>query len=96
MWRKVIIAKYGRMACGKVALGEDSIPWFSSIWWRDICSIGTNLEIDWFSQNAVKKIGNGGHTSFWSDKWLGDFSLCERFPRLFSISNQRDATMAAM
>ncbi|PNX87107.1 ribonuclease H, partial [Trifolium pratense] len=94
MWKKVIKGKYGDASCGKVDLGEDCKPWFSSIWWKDICSIGTNLNSDWFSQQAFKKIGNGMKTSFWTDKWVGEFSLREKFPRLFSISLQKNVSVA--
>jgi hypothetical protein len=68
MWKKVVIGKYGDSAYGSVVIGEESKPWYSSVWWRDICSIGTNLNVNWFSQLVVKKIGNGLLTSFWSDK----------------------------
>jgi hypothetical protein len=94
MWKKVIIGKYGQSACGKVVIGEENKPWFSSLWWRDVCSIGNNLNTDWFSQYAVKRIGNGRQTSFWKDKWLGDFSLMNKFPRLYSISTQKEGTVA--
>jgi hypothetical protein len=94
MWKKVIIGKYGQSACGKVVIGEENKPWFSSLWWRDVCSIGNNLNTDWFSQYAVERIGNGRQTSFWKDKWLGDFSLMNKFPRLYSISTQKEGIVA--
>ncbi|KAK2387063.1 hypothetical protein QL285_060888 [Trifolium repens] len=96
LWQKVIKGKYGDMVGGRTVLGDDCKPWFSSIWWRDVCSIGNNLNLDWFSQQAVKRIGNGRQTCFWTDKWLGDFSLEERFPRLFSLSTQKEATVASV
>jgi hypothetical protein len=96
MWKKVSIAKYGVTPCGKVDLGEDCKPWFSSLWWKDISSIGKNINHNWFSQQVVKKIGNGRQTSFWLDNWLGDFSLRDRFPRLFSVSTQKEASVATL
>ncbi|GAU42248.1 hypothetical protein TSUD_327260 [Trifolium subterraneum] len=92
-WKQVLKSKYGNTVFGRVELGEDSRPWFSSLWWRDIGSLGTNLETNWFSQQVVKKIGNGRLTSFWKDKWFGDNSLLDRFPRLFSVSTQKDASV---
>jgi hypothetical protein len=36
------------------------------------------------------KIGNGMLTRFWRDVWIGDSPLCIKFPRLFSLSLQKD------
>jgi hypothetical protein len=49
MWKEVIKGKYGDALIGRVDLGEDSKPWFASTWWKDICSIGTNIDFNWFS-----------------------------------------------
>jgi hypothetical protein len=74
----------------------DSIPWFSSLWWKDITSIGENLETHWFTEQVVKRIGNGRDTMFWKDKWIGERPLMERFPRLYSITTQKDASVAVI
>jgi hypothetical protein len=39
------------------------------------------------------RLGNGVLTSFWNDKWLGDTSLIVKFPLLFSLSLQQDASV---
>jgi hypothetical protein len=39
-------------------------------------------------------VGKGLHTSFWRDTWVGDAPLQDRFPRLFSISLQKEASVA--
>jgi hypothetical protein len=75
LWKEVIRGKYGDGALGKVVMGDDCKPWYSSSWWRDICSIGINQDQDWFSQHVVKLMGNGEQTSFWEDKWIGDVPL---------------------
>jgi hypothetical protein len=79
-----------------VTIGADCIAWFSSIWWKDITSIGANLDINWFSQGVVKRIGCGDHTKFWSHVWVGSATLQERFPRLFSLSLQNESTVAEL
>jgi hypothetical protein len=94
VWKDVLKSKYGDNVVGRVELEDDCKPWFSSLWWRDVCSIGSNLDINWFSQNVVKKLGNGIHTSFWCDIWIGHISLKEAFPRLFLISTQKEASVA--
>jgi hypothetical protein len=45
---------------------------------------------------VVKELGNGAHTWFWEDVWVGEESLRQRFPRLFSISIQQDGLVASM
>jgi hypothetical protein len=91
LWKEVILNKYGDSAVGKVVIGEESKPWYASLWWKDVCSIGVNITQNWFAQNLEKKLGNGINTSFWNDNWVGNFSLKDRFPRLFSISTQKEA-----
>jgi hypothetical protein len=81
---------------GKPNIGDESKPWFSSLWWKDICSIGTNLDTNWLLRGVTKKLDNGLHTNFWSDIWVGDIPLMDRFPRLFSISNQQEESVAGV
>jgi hypothetical protein len=89
MWKKVIVAKYGRTATGKANLAVEDFGGGASVWWRDICRVDS--ENSWFSQAANKKVGNGNSTKFWKDVWLGDQSLENRFPRLFGISLLKDS-----
>jgi hypothetical protein len=63
-------------------------------WWKDICSIGTNINTKWFSQGVIKHVGRGNQTKFWCDVWVGTVSLQDRFLRLFSISLQKDRVVA--
>jgi hypothetical protein len=88
MWKDVLKSKYGVNVTGIVK------PWFSSVWWKDICSIGTNIDTNWFSEGAVKHVGRGNQTKFWYNVWAGSVSLQERFPHLFSISIQKNSTVA--
>ncbi|KAK2446576.1 hypothetical protein QL285_017365 [Trifolium repens] len=96
IWKDVIKAKYGEAAMGRVCLEDDCKPWFSSLWWKDIHSIGENLEVNWFMQGVRKVMGNGMNTNFWCDVWVGSVSLRERFPRLFSISLQQNDSVSAL
>jgi hypothetical protein len=94
VWKEVLVSKYGANVVGRLELGDNVKPWYSSLWWKDVCSIGENLGINWFSQNVSKKVGNGAQTNFWVDRWIGEIPLKDRFPRLFSISRQKEATVA--
>ncbi|KAK2397838.1 hypothetical protein QL285_059374 [Trifolium repens] len=89
MWKRVIVAKYGTMATGKTNLAAEDFGGGVSAWWRDICKVDSGTS--WFSQVAIKKVGNGNSTMFWKDVWLGDQSLENRFPRLFGISLQKQS-----
>jgi hypothetical protein len=96
VWKDVLCSKYGSLAIGHPVLGEGVRPWFASLWWKDICSIGSNLNNNWFIHGTVKKLGNGLATNFWCDRWLGDAPLRDLFPRLFSISLQQDLSITAV
>ena len=41
-------------------------------------------------------VGKGEATSFWFDKWCGDFSLKDKFPLLSEINNEQKTTVARM
>lgn len=73
-------------------LSSLSSPGSASIWWKDLCLIGSDLGSieDWFGERFAKKIGNGCSTSFWHDVWVGSQPLRVAFPRLFLVSNCQD------
>jgi hypothetical protein len=96
VWKDVLKSKYGEDVVARVELGENCKPWFASLWWRDIFSIGYNLDTHWFAANIVKKVGNGVNTSFWYDTWVGESPLKDWFPRLYSISTQKEVSVADM
>lgn len=47
--------------------------------------------VNWFNSEVERKVGNGLNTSFWNDPWIRGRCLRERYPRLFSISTQKEA-----
>lgn len=50
----------------------------------------------WFNAEVSRKVNNGEGTSFWNTKWRGDMILREKYPRLFGLSNQKEAKVADM
>jgi hypothetical protein len=44
---------------------------------------------------VVKKVGDGRLTAFWTDIWIGNVSLKDRFPRLFSVSSIQEAKVGS-
>jgi hypothetical protein len=41
-------------------------------------------------------IGNGKRTVFWLDTWIDNYCLADRFPNLFHLSNDKDASIDKM
>lgn len=49
-----------------------------------------------FEANAIRKLGNGVRTCFWTNGWLGEVSLCVRYRRLFELAVDRGISVADM
>ncbi|GKB42027.1 RNA-directed DNA polymerase, eukaryota [Tanacetum coccineum] len=47
-----------------------------------------------FWSHCKKHIGNGNDTRFWFDCWIGDIPLRDKFPRLFALELDKEASMA--
>ncbi|XP_015964817.1 uncharacterized protein LOC107488571 [Arachis duranensis] len=58
--------------------------------WKDICQIQIKEQLirDKMITGLSMEVGDGRRTPFWEDVWLQCGSLKDRFPRLFSVSNQ--------
>ncbi|GJX60942.1 hypothetical protein Tco_0292332 [Tanacetum coccineum] len=41
-----------------------------------------------------RSVGNGLCTKFWKDLWIGDTRLCDLFPRIYALENNKDAMVA--
>jgi hypothetical protein len=50
----------------------------------------------WFGECVTKRVGDESDTFFWSDPWLGGIPLCERFERLYDLSENKSSTVAEM
>jgi hypothetical protein len=93
LWKSVLEAKYGVGISFTSELANFNNVKFASLWWKDLCCLGwvrENEEGDWCGEIMTKKLGCGGGTRFWLDKWLGPNILCELFPWLFSVSTHAD------
>jgi hypothetical protein len=68
-----------------------------SAWWREIVRIRDGvggLRHGWFGESVTMKVEGGLDTLFWSDPWLGEIPLCERFERLFDLAETKSSTVA--
>jgi hypothetical protein len=92
LWWLVLKAKYGMGIGFSPDLSKCRNVKFTSIWWRDLCSLGcirANDDGDWCTEVMKKKLGEGGGTRFWLDIWVGPKPLCEVFTRLFPCRYNR-------
>jgi hypothetical protein len=67
-----------------------------SSWWREIAKIRDGVGGGWFCEGVMRKVGDESDTFFWTDPWLGGIPLCERFGRLFDLSERKSSTVAEM
>jgi hypothetical protein len=95
LWKDVIIAKYGDHVTYNAGWSGASVPYFASLWWKDICNLeGCVVSKNWVEEGCIRRLGNGNHTRFWSDIWIDGTLLSVKFPRLFSLSLQKEAKIS--
>ncbi|WMV18045.1 hypothetical protein MTR67_011430 [Solanum verrucosum] len=88
LWKETIKARFGMENLWITNLSTQ--PYGSGVW-RSI----RNLWIKLFNKCKIK-VGNGGRTLFWEDKWVDKVTLRNRFPILFNMSLQKEATIREM
>ncbi|MCI45717.1 putative non-LTR retroelement reverse transcriptase related protein, partial [Trifolium medium] len=62
-----------------------------SSWWREIASIREGGGEPW-----GRWVGDGSDTLFWTDPWVDETPLCERFERLFDLDETKCRTVVEM
>ncbi|CAJ2652817.1 unnamed protein product [Trifolium pratense] len=50
----------------------------------------------WFWEHVSRRVGDGSDTLFWTDPWLDEISLKERFGRLFALAETKSRSVAEM
>ncbi|GKV04538.1 hypothetical protein SLEP1_g16691 [Rubroshorea leprosula] len=96
LWKRVIWEKYygGRK--------EVEVTSFASLnmsqVWKDIVSVGSGFErlLEMLVKGFKWKVGDGSCVIFWSDKWVGEEPLKNLFPRLFTLSANREGLLKDM
>jgi hypothetical protein len=56
---------------------------YVSTWWRDISTLRL---AGWFPSHVSHSMGDGKNTLFWTDIWVGEVSLRDRYNRLYELS----------
>lgn len=95
LWSQLLREKYGNLCDHFLAASHAPKPNLSSIWWRDLTSVAQGLLPD-LGKVLYRQLGNGSCVRFWADPWLGHRALKELFPRLYSISLQKNSTVLSM
>lgn len=91
LWKDVLVAKYG-VSVGELVTGRSSgVPRWAFLWWKELIKLGDFGELNWFNSALERKVGNGLHSSFWNDTWKRERSFRKKYPRLYLISDQKEA-----
>jgi hypothetical protein len=97
LWKEVLVAKYGSHILHQVDWSNFATPSSASIWWKNIISLDkVVIGKNWLVDSVRRKVGNGVNTSFWSSNWIGNDPLKVTFPRLYSLSNQKESKVAEL
>ncbi|MCI29210.1 receptor-like kinase [Trifolium medium] len=57
---------------------------------------GGGIEDGWFGEHISKKLGDGSNTFSWTDPWLDEIPLCERYGRLFDLAETKSVSVTEM
>ncbi|KAJ9557995.1 hypothetical protein OSB04_012609 [Centaurea solstitialis] len=106
-WKSRFVSSGGRLTLVKSVLGSLPLYYFSLFRaprgvlnectiWSTIIRSGSVLDSKGinFSKAFVKNVGNGRDTSFWKERWFGQESLQETFPRLYRLEKEEDAKVS--
>jgi hypothetical protein len=95
LWKDILISKYGDHPLHQVEWSSFRVPTNVSSWWKNIIDLEKVVPgKKWLLENIRRKVGNGVTTHFWTTKWVSDLPLSCLFPRLFSLSNQKDCKVS--
>ncbi|KAK2414852.1 hypothetical protein QL285_037392 [Trifolium repens] len=95
LWKDVLVAKYGTRLLHFVNFNGIPGGRITSCWWKDICAIEDCVQSKkWFAEASKRRVNNGVSTFFWSQVWIGEVALAEVFPRLFSLSREKEAVVS--
>ena len=87
LWRRVVDSKYGSQWGGWCSKHSKE-PYGVSLW--------NHIGKGWscFSHYIGFKVGDVSRIKFWSNSWCGDHLLRDRFPILFRLARNQEATVA--
>ena len=93
LWRAVLESRYGSWRELDISLINSTQSW----WWRDLAKVcGKRAKDNCFDGRIKWIVGDEKKVKFWEDTWVGDRFLKDTYPRLFSISEYKESTVAKM
>ncbi|GMP84262.1 hypothetical protein CsSME_00037854 [Camellia sinensis var. sinensis] len=93
LWKDILCSKYDYATNGWL---PSFVPQTNvSRVWKDIlsASVSNPSVLVLYQSNVSIHVGNGRRCRFWIDRWLREGSLKGLFPRLFSLSLEKEGTM---
>ena len=96
LWKRVLCSRY-QFSGGRWAPFSCSTASISRIW-GGILSVGqaNPLLLSIFLHNSKLVVGNGHRTHFWIDQWIGQHCLRLEFPRLYSLSTEKEISLGVL
>ncbi|KAJ6925966.1 hypothetical protein NC651_010415 [Populus alba x Populus x berolinensis] len=95
MWKDVITSIYNPKYHSLIP--QDHITGAGSTWSRLVNYCGKDSRLrNIVTNNTVMLVGNGKRIKFWLDDWTDNGRLAEKFPTLFQLSNDKDASLEKM
>ncbi|PNX69167.1 cysteine-rich receptor-like protein kinase [Trifolium pratense] len=94
MWFRVLAARYG-VERGRLRAGGRH----GYVSWREISSIREGVGVSegrWYGDHVVRRVRDGVNTFFWTDSWVDEVPLSERFERLFELAETKPFTVVEM
>jgi hypothetical protein len=85
LWQEVIRKKY---LCNK-SIGQVRRKPGDSHFWTGLMKVR-----DMFLERGVFTVNNGRDIRFWEDRWLGNFTLQQRFPSLYNLVHRKNDIVA--
>uniref|UniRef100_A0A2N9IE81 Reverse transcriptase zinc-binding domain-containing protein n=1 Tax=Fagus sylvatica TaxID=28930 RepID=A0A2N9IE81_FAGSY len=86
LWRKIVEIKYGGLWggwCSNYVAG----PHGKGLW--------KHIRKGWpqFADHVHFRVGDGAHIKFWQHQWCGETPLQRRFPELYQLASNREASV---
>ncbi|GMP92605.1 hypothetical protein CsSME_00042760 [Camellia sinensis var. sinensis] len=93
LWKKVINSRYGAIGGGWLPKMEPSGR-VSAVWNGILYGVEIHPDLlNFFLSKAEINLGDGKRVFFWLDKWLRNMKLKDGFPRLFSLSTEKEVSL---
>ena len=86
LWHKIVELKYGD-SWGGWCSNSDHGTYGKSLW--------KYIRKGWpkFAENVFFRVGDGAHVKFWQHQWCGETPLRRRFPELYRLASNPEASV---